>query len=47
MNLLDALTTHFNSGKAPVQYALEASFEEEHFPSMSENLFPPPLRWVG
>lgn len=47
MNPLDALTTHFSLGEAPVQNALGASFGEEHFPSMPENLFSPPLERVG
>lgn len=47
MNPLDALTTHFSLGEAPVQNALGASFGEEHFPSMPENLFSPPLEGVG
>lgn len=47
MNPLDALTTRLNIGEASVQNALGASFGEEHFPSMPENLFSPPLKGVG
>lgn len=47
MNPLDALTTHLNLGEVPVQNAWGASFGKEHFPSMSEDLFPLPLKGMG